>query len=146
MFLKIERINKITVQTVYSCCPDPTKTLPKHPYHPIKPNCHHSNEIASWQQETEVAEQTFCRPSAGGNERVLPGKLENAQKYCVHFEVYLHDFRLATQNVNLGTEKMLLCIELLFNLFVFGRWVIKCLFNTIHLWNWTSHNWSLLPI
>ena len=38
MIQKFKRINKITVQTVYSGCPDPTKTLPKHPYHPIKPN------------------------------------------------------------------------------------------------------------
>jgi len=38
MFLKIERINKITVQTVYSCCPDPTETSTKYPDFAIKPN------------------------------------------------------------------------------------------------------------
>jgi len=38
MIQKFKRINKITVQTVYSGCPDPTETSTKYPDFAIKPN------------------------------------------------------------------------------------------------------------
>jgi len=65
--MKIKIINKITVQTVYSCCPDSTEAPTKYPNHAIKPNCHLSNEIADKEQKpekTEVTDQNFRCPQA----------------------------------------------------------------------------------